>query len=179
MGLAAISPNIPLLLTGVLCIPLTIFLIMCMPETKFKPIAKEKNNYFENMLLTVKSGARLIKNNKIILSMVIIIGIEGIYSEAFDRLWSMRFFKDIPPTNIENCNTTIWFLIINLVAMLLSILLTEFVKRTLENKKKYRLTYVLILVNVAMMCSVIIFALAGNFYTCISILLVMLYNETY
>lgn len=162
MGLAIISPNIPIILTGILCVLLAVFLIIYMPETKFKPAAKEEKNSLVSMFSTFKEGIGLIKKHSLILIAVLAIGIEGLYSEGFDRLWTMRFLKDIPLPQV-GYSDVFWLLIVNSAASILSILVIEIIKRKLENEGKLQLVWMLLMINVGKLCSIVFFALSGNF----------------
>lgn len=162
MGLALFNPGLPLIFTGLLCIGLSIFILVYMPETNFKPLKSEIENPFRGMLASFFYGIKQITGKSMLIIAAVVIGIEGLYSEGFDRLWTMRIINELPLPKI-NQSDVFWLLVANSIAAILCIFVMWVLNRRLLKKKNKNLIGILFLLSSGKFLSVIAFALTQNF----------------
>ncbi len=87
----------------------------------------------------------------------------GLYSEGFDRLWTMHFMTDLGFPESLGLKPAVWVGIIDASAMVLSILAVEYLKRVMKKTGKLQNVWILTLINFLMVVAILLFALAGNF----------------
>lgn len=161
-ALAMVKISLPIILGGILFILLGIYLAFYMPETNFKPVEHTERNSFKKMFYLFKMSIKEIIKSSVLIIVIGIAAFEGLYSEGFDRLWTMHFLKNIKFPNV-GINYIMWFSIINSVAMILSIVVMQVIKRKFEKEGKITMLWVLSSISFIIMASVIVFALSGNF----------------
>ena len=161
-ALATVKISLPIIVGGVLFIFLGLYLSFYMSETNFKVIEFEEVNPFKKMFSCFEKSIREISRSKILIIIIAIAAFEGLYSEGFDRLWTMHFLKDITIPSI-GISYIVWFSIINSATMFLSIFVMEVIKRKFKKEEKLTMLWTLSLISFIMMVSVIVFAFSGNF----------------
>lgn len=161
-ALATIKINLPIIAGGVLFIVLGLYLIVYMPETNFRPVEHEESNSLKKMLYSFKRSINIIAKSKILLIIIGIAAFEGIYSEGFDRLWTLHFLKNIKFPDV-GMNQIMWFSVINSVAMILSIIILEVIQRKFEKEGKLTMVWALSIISFIIMISIMVFAVSGNF----------------
>lgn len=163
IGLATIKLNLPIVLGGGLFILLAFFLIVFMPEVNYTPAAKEERSSWSSTFSTARKGLSLVKSHHIIIIIMAITAFEGLYSEGFDRLWTVRFLKDLTLPAIGHWDPIIWFSIINSVSMILCIVIVQVMETHLRNSGKLTMMWAMFFINAILLASILVFALAGNF----------------
>jgi DHA3 family tetracycline resistance protein-like MFS transporter len=161
-ALATIKISLPIIAGGVLFIFLGLYLFFYMPETNFRPIEHEESNSFKKMFYCFKMSINIIAKSKVLLIIIGIAAFEGLYSEGFDRLWTMHFLKNIKFPNI-GMSQIMWFSVINSVAMILSIIIMEVIQRKFKKEGKVTMVWVLSIISFIIMTSIMVFAISGNF----------------
>ncbi|MTI65875.1 MAG: MFS transporter [Firmicutes bacterium] len=154
--------NLPMIISGILFIFLSMFLKIFMPERGFKP-KKRKGNSYQNMIETFKEGLSFISESKILIVILFISLIYGLYSEGFDRLWEAHFLRDLSFPLILNFKPVIWFGIINSAAMILSIIAVQIIKIRLAKTGNIEKVYLLVIINLLTVVGIISFGMSGNF----------------
>lgn len=173
MGLALLNPGLPLIITGLLCVGLSVFIFFYMPETNFQPLKSEIKNPFMGMVASFIYGIRQITGKSMLIIAAVVIGIEGLYSEGFDRLWTMRIISELPLPKISQSDV-FWLLIANSAAAVLCIFVMWLLNISLAKKKNTNLIGILFLLSSGKFLSVMAFALTRNF-----MLAVLLYCSSY
>lgn len=161
-ALALLKISLPIMAGGVLSILLGLYLYFYMPETKYRSIDLKETNSFKKMFGCFKQSIQEISKSSMLEIAVGIAAFEGLYSEGFDRLWTMHFLKDIQFPSV-GINKIVWFGIINSGTMLLSIALMEIIKRKFKKEGKVTMLWTLSCISFIMMASVVVFALSDNF----------------
>ncbi|MTI48407.1 MAG: MFS transporter [Firmicutes bacterium] len=162
-AVGAVMINLPMLVSGFLFIMLALFLMAFMPETKFTPMPKNERNTWSNMIKTFSEGIYSIKEKSILIVILFITLLHGLFSEGIDRLWNAHFIENIKFPTAVNLKPVIWFGIINAVAMILSIIVVEFIKRKMNKTGRLEKVWLLLGINGVLVGAIIIFGLAGNF----------------
>lgn len=158
LGLIAI--NLPFLVSGVLFAILAVFLIFFMKESYKNKI--ESTNSFKHMVNSIRLVKNNIKQKPVLIFMVWITLFYGLYSEGPDRLYTMHLLKDINRINLNPFLSISIF--VNLIALFLSILAVEYIKRQLKNTKKLKKVWLLFIINILMFITLLLFSLSGQFY---------------
>lgn len=161
-ALATIKINLPIIAGGVLFIFLGLYLMVYMPETNFQPVEHEESNTFQKMFSSFKRSIQIIVQSKILIIIIGIAAFEGLYSEGFDRLWTLHFIKNITFPKV-GMSQIMWFSVINAVAMILSIIVMEVIQRKFEKEGKLTMVWALSIISFIIMISIMAFAVSGNF----------------
>jgi len=161
--IGSIILNLPMLLGGGLFIALALFLALYMPENGFEPIPLEDKNTWQKMGHTFYEGMKFIKGKPILLVILTISLLYGLYSEGIDRLWNAHFLESFPFPTILQLKPVVWFGAISSCAMILSILAVEIIKRRMDKTGRLEKVWLLMVVNLLLVMSIIVFGMAGNF----------------
>ena len=107
------------------------------------------------------AGARLVRTNPLLLTIVAIPLFAGLASEGFDRLWTAHFIQDVRVPTLGPLNAVTWFAVIRGGVMILGIVAVELVQRYYKDERAApRLLFLLSALQIA---GGMLFALAGNF----------------
>ncbi len=158
LGLVII--NLPFLISGVLFSMLAIFLIFFMEENYFK--SSSEINSYKQMFNSIKLVKNNIKAKPVLVLMVWITLFYGLYSEGPDRMYTLHLLENIDKININPFLSISIF--VNLVALFLSIIAVEYIKRQLKRTKQMNKVWLLFIINILMFITLLLFSLAGQFY---------------
>lgn len=161
--LGSFAVNLPIITGGSLIILLGAFLAFTMPETGFSPLPRQERNSWRNMAQTFRQGVAVVRSRP---TLLIILGIGlfyGLYSEGFDRLWTKHMVDNIGFPVFGALQPVVWIGIMRAGGMLLSVGAVEFVRRRAKTDSHQSLAQVLMLVTIALILSLIGFALAPGF----------------
>src|SRR5262249_29775175 len=161
--LASIRLNLPLLAGGGITLLLSLALIAVMPEHGFHPTPREERSSWHQMGDTLRGGARLVRRSPVLLTILGVGLFYGLYSEAVDRLSEAHFLLDIGFPAFGRLTPVIWLGAIDAVATLLSIGLTEIVKRRVDAASHTAVARTLFLATALMVAGLVLFGLAGSF----------------
>lgn len=168
VGLASIRLNLPLIVGGALYVVLAVFLLFFMPENGFKRTPKGERQSWQEMGRTFASGLRLIRGRSVLMT---ILGIElfyGLSSEGFDRLSTAHFLADFTFPTLGQFQPVVWFGIFSIVGTILTLGVSEIVRRRVDTNKQRVVVRALFIMNVLNIVSVLVFALAGNFFLAVA-----------
>lgn len=124
--LASIDLRLPVLVGASIYAAMTIFMILFMPETGFKPRPREDRSTFRHMVETFRDGARVVRRSPTLISILLIGLFIGLYSEAWDRLWQFHLITNF---TLPWFTPVVWFGIIDIVLMIVGIGAAEVVRR--------------------------------------------------
>ncbi|HLV98814.1 MAG TPA: MFS transporter [Ktedonobacterales bacterium] len=164
VALASVRLNLPVLLGGGLFVALGMFLIVFMPEQGFQPTPREDRNSWQAMAATTRDGVRLIRRRPILLTFLVITLLYGAFSEGFDRLWRDHLLLDFSLPALGSLQPVVWFGLISGGSTVLSIGAMELVRRRLDMNRHRRVAWVLFAFTALLSASLMLFALAGNFF---------------
>lgn len=184
--------RLPLIAGGLGMMGLALLLIWLMPETGFFPTDSEERDSWQQMRFTFQQGLDVVRKNRFLLLMFIATLFAGLGSEGIDRFWAVHLLENFTfPQLIANGgqtaistlaggsltdfgpNITLWFFIINLTASLLSLLVTEIVRRRVAIDDESAALRYLIIANGIILCGVLVFGLANGIATAIAAWLVL------
>src|SRR5262249_34425620 len=146
-------------------------LVAVMPEHGFHPTPRHERSSWHQMGDTLRGGARLVRRSPVLLTILGVGLFYGLYSEAVDRLSDAHFLLDIGFPTLGHFTPVIWLGAIDAAATLLSIALTEFVKRRVDAASHAAVARMLFLATALMVVGLIVFGLAGSFVVAVASLL--------
>ena len=177
--LASVRLDLPILTGGVLYILLFLFLALVMPEHHFQPFQPESaKRGLPSMFATFREGARVIRSQPFLITLLLINFFVGTASEGFDRLGDAHLMANFtfPPLVLPLLGTLkpiVWFSIISMAGSLLSLVMIEPLRPRLETLTKDRAltARALTALNVVFAGCGIAFALTRSFPLAVSVLL--------
>ena len=171
VGFASIRINLPIVIGGALSIGVAGFLLLFMPEDNFQPISKAERRTWREMGNTFRSGLHVVRGSRILITILLIALFYGLYSEGFDRLWTAHFLTNFTFPTLGQLKPVVWFGIISVVGMLLTLGATEVVRRWVNITQQRILIRTLFVINTLGIVSILVFVLAGNFFLAVAALL--------
>lgn len=162
VALGSVALALPVVFGGAMFVALAIFLALVMPETGFQPTPRGERSSWQSMASTVRESARLVRARPILLTFLAISLVIGAYSEGFDRLWRAHLTADFTLPTLGALNPVVWFGIISIISMLLSMVATEIARRRLDTRNQRTVARVLIAAFAAMVTALLAFALTEN-----------------
>jgi MFS transporter, DHA3 family, tetracycline resistance protein len=163
VAIASIQLNLALLVGGALFVLLGVFLILFMPETNFQGTPRGERSSFQSMADTFKGGLSAVRGKPVLVTILVIAAFWGMASEGFDRLWEAHLLANFEFPSLGDLDMIVWFGIINAVAMVLSLAVTEIARRKVDTDSHIAAAKALLAISILMSASIIVFALAGNF----------------
>lgn len=162
VALASFYIRLPIILGGILYSVWGICLVFLMKEHNYRPTPRDERPGWKHLMQTFLQSVHAIKNHHVLLIIMVIGFVFGMFSEGFDRLWTPYILQFNFPT-IGHFKPIIWFGIISFVGMILTIAATEISKRKIDTNNHQSVARALLVINLLLMSSVILFGLAGNF----------------
>jgi MFS transporter, DHA3 family, tetracycline resistance protein len=137
---------------------LAVFMIFAMSEENFKPTKKSRSGPLSQSL---KTGWQVVRGRPLALTIVAMGLVFGSSDGGFDRLWEAHFIKDFA---IPLLPPAAWFGFLWIAAQLANLLLLEILIRRVNLGKSKTILMASMGTHVFLLVSLVIFALAGNFY---------------
>jgi DHA3 family tetracycline resistance protein-like MFS transporter len=170
VALASIRLNVPVLCGGALFLVLGVFLALTMPERGFHPphkgigaIGATGKTSWQAMGETFASSRSLLRRRPVLITFLAIAAIYGMSSEGFDRLWQIHLLHDIGVPGLFGFSYVVWFGLISVVTMLLSILATEIVRRRVDTTNHRAVAWTLFGINALRIAAIVVFGIVGSF----------------
>lgn len=162
VALASINIRLPIILGGALYSVWGICLFFLMKEEHYHPTPMRERPSWKHLMQTFFKSARLVRNHHVLLIIIAISCVMGMFSEGFDRLWTPYIMQFTFPA-ILNLKPIVWFGIISLVGMVLTMGATEISKRYVDTSNHQSVSRYLLGINSLLIIAVILFGLAVNF----------------
>ncbi len=163
VGLASIRLNLPIVLAGGLFMVLGLFLGLVMPEDGFVRVPEERRTSWQKMWRTFTSGTRTVRARPVLITILGIGALYGMSREAFDRLWEVHLLRNFSFPALGQFQLVVWFGIINVGIIILSLVATEVVRRRLETTRYVAVVRMLLVIDGLLIAAVITFGLAHRF----------------
>ena|SRR2546425_2042693 len=171
VGLGSLRLNLPIVMGGALSVVIAVFLLFFMPENNFHPAPKTERRTWRDIGNTFLSGLRVVRGRPILITILLITLLYGLYSEGFDRLWTAHFLTNFTFPALGQFKPVVWFGILSVVGTMLTLGATEVVRRWIDIALQRILIRVLFVLNVLGIVSLLVFALAGNFFLAVAAVL--------
>ena len=167
VGFAGIRINLPIVIGGVLSIGVACFLLLFMPENNFHQISKAEGKTWRDMGNTFRNGMQVVRGSSFLITILMIALFYGLYSEGYDRLWTAHFLTNFTFPPLGNLKPIVWFGIISIIGMVLTLGATEIVRRWVNIAQQRILIRALFVINAIGIICIFVFALAGNFFVAV------------
>ncbi len=161
--LASIKLNIPVIVGGAFYLVLAIFLLLFMPENGFLPTPKAERQSWHEIGTTFLTGTRVIQRNAILLIIMLVALFFGLSSEGFDRLSVAHFLTDFRFPTLWQLKPVVWFGLFSVISTLLSLLVSELVRRFVDMNRQALLITLLFISNACAIVCILAFALTNIF----------------
>lgn len=165
--LAGIRINLPIVIGGAICIGVAVFLFLFMPENNFHPISRAERKTWKDIGNTFRNGLRVVRSSSFLIIILLIALFYGLYSEGYDRLWTAHFLTNFSFPQPGHLKPIVWFGIISVTGMLLTLGATEIIRRWVNIAQQRLLIRALFIINATGIACIFILALAGNFYVAV------------
>ena len=173
LGLVAIW--LPIVVGGCVIAATGVAVVLLMPETGFAPAPREEmEGAIRTMARTGRTGARLVRQTPLLLLILGISASWGAWSEGYDRLSEAHVIRDVGLPSFFGLSFIVWFGLIYAASLLLSIFVARPANRRLEQAEPATVTKTLLLLNAALIGTVVVFGLAGLFW--LAVLAMLLTN---
>ncbi|MEK7809436.1 MAG: MFS transporter, partial [Chloroflexota bacterium] len=166
--IANISLALPIVIGGVIFFVLGVFLIVTMPEHNFKPAPREGRTTWQTMWHTFNDGVKLTRAQPVIVSLIGFDFLHGLFSEGYDRLWTAYIIATFTLPTLFGFTSVIWFGIAAAASRVLSIAITETIRRRFDLNQQAVSARLLWIINALLVACLIAFPLAPNFYLALS-----------
>jgi MFS transporter, DHA3 family, tetracycline resistance protein len=173
LGLVAVW--LPIVVGGCVIAATGVAVVLLMPETGFAPAPREEmEGAIRTMARTGRTGARLVRQTPLLLLILGISASWGAWSEGYDRLSEAHIIRDVGLPSFFGLSFIVWFGLIYAASLLLSIFVARPANRRLEQAEPATVTKTLLLLNAALIGTVVVFGLAGLFW--LAVLAMLLTN---
>jgi MFS family permease len=173
LGLVALW--LPIVVGGCVIAAVGVALVFLMPETGFAPAPREETEgAIRTMARTGRTGARLVRQTPLLLLILGISASWGAWSEGYDRLSEAHIIRDVGLPSFFGLSFIVWFGLIYAASLLLSIFVARPANRRLEQAEPATITKTLLVLNAALIGTVVAFGLAGLFW--VAVLAMLLTN---
>ncbi len=116
------------------------------------------------MAETGRSGLRLVRSRPALLSILGVAAFVGMWSESYDRLWQAHLIEDVGLPSLAGLDPVIWFGIIGVVGVALSIVVAAPLGRRLHDVPAESIARALSVLYAVLAASSLVFALAGSLW---------------
>ncbi len=161
-ALGSVYLGFPMRMAGGVYFLLALFLVLYMRERAFTPEPGAARRPIKTMHGTLNRGLKVARRTPFILTIFLISAILGASSETFDRLWEAHFLANVGFP--EPFTPVVWFGLINAVLMLVTLAVTESLRRRVDTNAHVAVARALLVINLFLTLSVVLFGLAGNFW---------------
>lgn len=155
--------TLPIFISGVCFLALTVGLILYMPETGFNPTPAEDRSTFGHMAATFKAGVRLVRLRPALIAILGIGLFFGLYSEGLDRLGDAHLLKSFVLPDFGPLQPVAWLGILGLIGSFINALATRVMEHRLDTSRSQSLARASFGLSALLVASLLGFALAGNF----------------
>jgi DHA3 family tetracycline resistance protein-like MFS transporter len=163
VALASVRLSLAVQVGGALHLALAAFLLLFMRERRFQRRRGSRRAAWGDLGATVLAGLRLVRGRPVLVTILLVALCFGLSSEGFDRLAPAHFLADFTLPTLWRFQPVAWFGIFAVAQSLLSLGMTEVVRRRLDMNDQGRLVRWLFAANAGCVVSVVVFGLAGSF----------------
>jgi DHA3 family tetracycline resistance protein-like MFS transporter len=172
VALALVSLRLPVLVGGLVIGAVGIGLALVMPETGFRPARRdEAESALRSFAATGRTGAHLVRRTPVLLLILAITASWGAWSEAYDRLGEAHIIRNVGLPGFAGFSFVIWFGVISAASLLLALLVARPANRRLQIAPRQTVTRVLLFADLALIATMLAFALAGAFWIAVTAML--------
>ena len=149
-------------LGGLLHIVLGVIMLCVMPEDGYRPTPIERRETFGHMVMTFKNGLNAIRTRPLAVTLILITFFFAVQSESYDRLWTAHLLQNFSLPGVGQVTEVVWFGALRLIALLIGILVTQRVRKSLDTENPASVARGLMVVIVLLVGLFILFAQTGS-----------------
>jgi DHA3 family tetracycline resistance protein-like MFS transporter len=165
VALGIVALWLPIIVGGCVILATGLALCVLMPETGFRPAPRdEAESPLRGMARTGRAGARLVRRTPVLLLILAISASWGAWSEGYDRLAEAHVLRDVGLPSFFGLSFLVWFGIIYAASLLLTIAVAQPANRRLEDAGRVTVTWTLLVLDIVLIASVVVFGIAGAFW---------------
>ncbi len=155
---------VPLVAAGGVGLLNALFMAVMMPENGFRPLPRDERGTWRTTAHTFREGTKLVRRRPDLVSILALALFFGISSEPIDRFWELHILEVSAfslPTQ-DTLGPTAWWGLIGILTSLLTIGVTEVVRRKLDLESSLPMVRALAMVNAVAFAGIVAFAITGN-----------------
>jgi len=160
---SAVSLQAAMIAGGLGYLVLAAVLTLIMPEQHYQPEPRGGRTHRRVMRDTLVEGLRTVRRAPVLLTILAITFIGGAASETFDRLWQLHLLDNFTFPAVPDLSPIAWFGLVSVIGLLISIGAVELVRRRVDTDSHVGTAQALLLIDLVLMVSLGVFALAGSF----------------
>lgn len=169
VAIGTVHVRLPVVLGGAAMVLLALILAATMPETGFRAIPPEKRTTGFGavpviMAKTVRDARSLVHRRPVVLVLLGIGLFFGLYSEGLDRLWTPHLLESFAGPFAGRLQPVVWLGAVRAVAIVLSLVATEWVRRHVDLRHSSALGRTMLLIAALILLSLAGFGLARSFW---------------
>lgn len=161
VGLASVRLNLPILVGGVLFLPLSAYVGFAMTEQGFSAVPRQKGGR-ARLAAGIRSSIGAISARPLVQTILGITVLWGLSGEGVDRLYQVHFIRDVGLPGFAGLPPVLWFGLISGGAALIGIAATQVVRSRLDLEDHAVVTRSLFAFSAARALMIAGFALATN-----------------
>ena len=135
-------------------------LIFIMPETGFKPLAREDRSTWAHMRHTFTEGLQAVRSSPRLMSIVGVGLFYGLYSEGFDRLWVKHLLDNFNLPVLFGTNQVAFFSALRIFGTLVALPALHFTEKRVDTGSPIAIGRAMLWVTAAISVGIILFALS-------------------
>jgi DHA3 family tetracycline resistance protein-like MFS transporter len=176
VALASLQLNLPIVIGGGLYLALGVFLALRMREHGFSPTPREERTTWQTMRHTFREGRQVVRRSQVLLMLLGVAFVAGAASEGFDRLNEAHLLTNFTFPLAGTFQPVVWFGVIGVAGDLVSLAVTEVVRKRLEaiSRVPIATARALRILSSFMITAAIVFGLAGSF--ALAVVMLMLHG---
>lgn len=164
VALGIVALHWPLILGGVLLVAFAGFLSWAMTEEGFRPDSQPQPITAGMIGGGLLAATREVRGRPILVTLLVIMAFYGAASEGFGRLWVAHFYDDLGFPGVGNIEPVVWFGAMRMGVSLASLLAVRQMRLRVDTSSHRDLSRALTAINLLQIASLVVFALAGDFY---------------
>jgi DHA3 family tetracycline resistance protein-like MFS transporter len=161
VGLASVRLNLPIVVGGVLFLPLSAYVGFAMTEKGFSAIPRHKGGR-ARLAAGIRSSIGAISARPLVQTILGITVLWGLSGEGVDRLYQVHFIRDVGLPSFAGLPPVLWFGLISGGSTLIGIAATQVVRSRLDLEDHAVVTRSLFVFSAARAVMIAGFALATN-----------------
>ena len=149
---------VPIFFSGAARLLLAVLLVFLMVERNFKPAKPEDRSTFQHMGDTFRKGLHTIRLRPSLLAVLGVGLFYGLYSDGYDRLWIKHLLGRFDLPRLFGNNELAFFGVLEVVAVLLSILLTRWAEKRFDTGQPRTIGHLMLGITAGIAVSIAAFA---------------------
>jgi DHA3 family tetracycline resistance protein-like MFS transporter len=164
-ALGAIALWLPIVVGALVQLVNAVWLWFLMPETGFvRADPALRTSATSTMKRTVTDAVGTVRTHPTLLVTLGVMGLIGLASEGFDRLWTLHILDDIGVPEIGNVAPVVWIAALQALGLLCAVGLTEIVRRRADLDSDHGVERTASAVVLGMIVALVAFGLSRSFW---------------